>query len=46
MSMKHAKRVEFHLESSTLNKVLREDNIQGVIRVAQERGVSLYVASR
>src|SRR5438045_3342882 len=46
MSMKHARGTpEFHLESSTLNRILREDNVQAVIRAARERGAFLYVAS-
>ena len=44
--MKHGKEtMEFHLDSSTLIKVVHEDKLQALIRVARERGANLYVAS-
>jgi hypothetical protein len=46
MSKRHASGTpEFHLDSSTLNRILREDKFQAVIRAAHERGALLYVAS-
>jgi hypothetical protein len=46
MSKRHVRGTpEFHLDSSALNRVLREDRVQAVIRAAHERGALLYVAS-
>jgi hypothetical protein len=46
MSKRHARGTpEFHLDSSTLNRMLREDKVQAVISAAHERGALLYVAS-